>query len=174
MLAGIKISNYKSIKELEIGVGQFNVLIGENGAGKSNFLEVLASSSAIIANKFSNEFMLSRGIRVVSPESLFSCFKNEVAEDISIVNVYDSGYGCLFDIKFDKNEPFAQLKSDIKILHRSLNLDNDLEIVDIKDFETNFLKDKLKNLAEDTYGSVDNLKTTYGNIEISYNNLTYY
>ena len=92
MLAGIKISNYKSIKELEIGVGQFNVLIGENGAGKSNFLEVLASSSAIIANKFSNEFMLSRGIRVVSPESLFSCFKNEVAEDISIVNVYDSGY----------------------------------------------------------------------------------
>ena len=39
-----------------------------------------------------------------------------------------------------------------------MNLDNDLEIVDIKDFETNFLKDKLKNLAEDTYGSVDNLK----------------
>ena len=54
MLAGIKISNYKSIKELEIGVVQFNVVIGENGAGKSNCLEVLASSSAIIANKFSN------------------------------------------------------------------------------------------------------------------------
>lgn len=165
MLAGIKISNYKSIKELEVSVGQFNVLIGENGAGKSNFLEVLASSSAIIANKFSNEFMLSRGIRVVNPESLFSCFRNEVAEDISIINVYDSGYGCLFDIKFDKNEPFAQLKSDIKILHRSLNLDSDLEIVDIKDFETNFLKDKIKDLAEDTYGSVENLKNILNEIK---------
>lgn len=157
MLAGIKIYNYKSIRELEVGVGQFNVLIGENGAGKSNFLEVLASGSAIIANKFSNEFMLSRGIRIVNPDNLFSCFNNKMADNINITNVYESGYGCVFNIKFNKDEPFAQLESDLLILHRNLDLNDDLEIVDIKDFNNNFLKDKIKDLAETTYGSVESL-----------------
>lgn len=165
MLAGLKIYNYKSIRDIEVRVGHFNVLIGENGAGKSNFLEVLASGSAIIANKFSNEFMLSRGIRIVNPESLFSCFKNNMAKDIHITNIYESGYGCVFNIKFDENEPFAPLKSDLVILHRGLDLNENLEIVDIKDFETNFLKDKIKVLAEATYGSVEKLLTNLKEVD---------
>jgi len=31
MIKSVKIENYKSIQELEVEVGRFNVIIGENG-----------------------------------------------------------------------------------------------------------------------------------------------
>lgn len=34
----IKIKNFKSIKEVDVKLGDINVLIGPNGAGKSNFI----------------------------------------------------------------------------------------------------------------------------------------
>lgn len=36
----IRISNFKSFKDLEIELGDFNVLIGANASGKSNFIEL--------------------------------------------------------------------------------------------------------------------------------------
>ena len=36
----IKISNFKSFKNLEIELGKFNVLIGANASGKSNFIQI--------------------------------------------------------------------------------------------------------------------------------------
>ncbi len=38
-LERIRIENFKSLKEFEIELGQFNVLIGPNGSGKTNVLE---------------------------------------------------------------------------------------------------------------------------------------
>jgi predicted ATPase len=37
-LANIKIKNFKSIKELDLSLNNLNILIGANGAGKSNFI----------------------------------------------------------------------------------------------------------------------------------------
>ena len=37
-LSKIKISGYKSIKECDLKLNNINVLIGSNGAGKSNFI----------------------------------------------------------------------------------------------------------------------------------------
>ena len=36
----IEINGYKSIKALRLDLGNLNVLIGSNGAGKSNFISV--------------------------------------------------------------------------------------------------------------------------------------
>ena len=36
----IKISNFKSFKEIDIDLRQFNVLIGANASGKSNFVQI--------------------------------------------------------------------------------------------------------------------------------------
>ena len=41
MLKQITIKGYKSIKEAEIELGNINILIGANGAGKSNFISFL-------------------------------------------------------------------------------------------------------------------------------------
>ncbi|MCF7970471.1 MAG: ATP-binding protein [Methylococcaceae bacterium] len=66
-------------------VGRFNVLIGENGCGKSNILEAITFAAAAEANKLDNEFLVSRGIRVTEPELMRSGFesKNSI-KDIKI------------------------------------------------------------------------------------------
>jgi len=42
MLRRVTIKNFKSIKNLSFDLGRVNVLIGENGSGKSNILEAIA------------------------------------------------------------------------------------------------------------------------------------
>lgn len=48
-LSRIKISGYKSIKECDISFGKINVLIGSNGAGKSNFISAFSLLKNILA-----------------------------------------------------------------------------------------------------------------------------
>lgn len=75
MIKSIQIKNFKSIVDLKMDLGSFNVLIGENGAGKSNVIEGIAFGAAANANKLDFEFLGSRGIRLSNPESMFSAFK---------------------------------------------------------------------------------------------------
>jgi len=37
----IKVSNFKSLQNIEVELGKFNILIGANVAGKSNFIKAL-------------------------------------------------------------------------------------------------------------------------------------
>ena len=39
-LSKIKVSGFKSIKDCDINLSNINVLIGSNGAGKSNFISI--------------------------------------------------------------------------------------------------------------------------------------
>lgn len=74
MITELEIKNYKSIRELQLPLGRINVFIGENGAGKSNILEVIALAAAAAADKLDHEFLSSRGIRVTSPEFMRPAF----------------------------------------------------------------------------------------------------
>jgi|JI9StandDraft_1071089.scaffolds.fasta_scaffold57813_3 predicted ATPase len=86
MPTAIKISNYKSVFDLELELGDVSIFIGENGCGKSNILEAIAFASAAISNKLDNEFLFSRGIRVTNPEFMRSAFdKANQQEDIKIL-----------------------------------------------------------------------------------------
>jgi len=44
----IKVKGFKSIKEMDLELGSLNVLIGANGAGKSNFIGVFRLINQII------------------------------------------------------------------------------------------------------------------------------
>ena len=86
MVSQVKIENYKSITSLEMGLGRVNVLIGENGSGKTNILEAVAVGAAAITERLDNEFLLPRGIRIASPNLIRSGFnKTEINNNISIV-----------------------------------------------------------------------------------------
>ena len=76
MITQLKIENYKSIQDLTLDVGRVNVLIGENGCGKSNILEAITLAGAAEANKLDNEFLVNRGIRVTEPQLMRSAFNN--------------------------------------------------------------------------------------------------
>lgn len=74
MIKKIQIANYKSIDKLKFELGRINVLIGENGAGKSNVLEAIVLAGAAAAGKLDNEFLTSRGIRVTRSEYMRPAF----------------------------------------------------------------------------------------------------
>lgn len=60
MIENIGICNYKSIREASISLGKINILIGENGAGKSNFISFFEMVKAIYDQRLGS-YMLSNG-----------------------------------------------------------------------------------------------------------------
>ncbi len=84
MIKSIHIKNFKSVVDLSLDLGTFNVLIGENGCGKSNILEAIAFGAAASADKLDYEFLGSRGIRATNPEFMYSAFSNGGRNPITI------------------------------------------------------------------------------------------
>jgi len=74
MIKSIRIQNFKSVVDLSLELGSFNVLVGENGCGKSNILEAIAMGAAANADKLDTEYFGNRGLRLTSPEFMFSAF----------------------------------------------------------------------------------------------------
>ena len=135
MIKKIQIENYKSIDTLEFELGRINVLIGENGAGKSNILEAIALAGAAAANKLDNEFLTSRGIRVTPPEYMrpaFSGYKS--SSDISITLDSKTTEYYSFQLK-NENTPYSKWNADVKF---KKNSDNNYEnlVNDITNFVT--------------------------------------
>ncbi len=91
MIKKIEIQNYKSIENLELEIGRFNIFIGENGCGKSNLLEALAF--ALYADDAGK--LALKGIRVTEPKYFRSGFSSSKLNNISIG---------LYDVDDDKYE----------------------------------------------------------------------
>jgi AAA15 family ATPase/GTPase len=108
MIKSITIENYKSIQKLDIDLGRLTVLIGANGAGKSNILEAFALSSAAANDKLDNEYLYNRGIRVTDdPRFMRAAFeKRNVDKNIRIVV---QGNDMIVEtlLKKDNNEPYS-------------------------------------------------------------------
>lgn len=79
MIRGLKIRNYKSIRNLELELGRVNVIIGENGCGKTNILEAIVYASAAAKNVLNPEY-LGRQLRLVAPEFMTPAFA-DIEED---------------------------------------------------------------------------------------------
>ena len=52
MIEKVIISNYKSIRSLDLPLQKINVLIGSNGAGKSNLISFFELAKSIIEKRF--------------------------------------------------------------------------------------------------------------------------
>ena len=83
MIQSITIQNFKSIADVTLPLGRINVLIGENGCGKSNLLEGIALGAAAAQGKLSNEFLAPRGIRV-APGRMTCGFKEAGRSDVRL------------------------------------------------------------------------------------------
>jgi predicted ATPase len=85
MLTSITIKNYKSIVDLTLELGRFNLFIGENGGGKSNILEALAMIAANTSNRLTNEDLIARGVRIARPTLTVNAFSgHKQAEEVSL------------------------------------------------------------------------------------------
>ena len=77
MLRKLKITRFKSIRDLELEFGRVNLFIGGNGTGKSNILEAIGLVSACFGRGLGDSDIANRGVRVTPPELMKSSFKNE-------------------------------------------------------------------------------------------------
>jgi predicted ATPase len=110
MIKEITIKNFKSIDNLRLELGQFNVLIGENGCGKTNILEAIALGGAAAADKLDNEFLSSRGIRVTAPELMRAAFNSETKDkEIYLKFTEETDNSKEFFLKND-NRPYSVWK----------------------------------------------------------------
>ena len=81
MIDSIKIQNFKSIVNLELPLGRFNVIIGPNGCGKSNILEAISMASAASQDKLDNEYLVNRDVRVSDAKFMVNAFEDNEEEE---------------------------------------------------------------------------------------------
>lgn len=113
MIKNITINNYKSINNLAFEVGRVNILIGENGCGKSNILEAIAFGAAASKDKLDNEFLSNRGIRVTDPQFMRSAFqKKNAKKEVSLRFECTDGKKVSFNLTND-NKPYSNWKEII-------------------------------------------------------------
>lgn len=74
MIDRITIQGFKSIADGDLELGRFNVLIGANGAGKSNVLEAIGLLGCAVSGRVGEEAFRFRGIRPGAPSLFKSAF----------------------------------------------------------------------------------------------------
>jgi predicted ATP-dependent endonuclease of OLD family len=85
MIARIHIQNFKSILDYTLELGRINVLIGENGAGKTNILEAFATASAAADGTLEIEDLYTRGVRIAKPSITISSFlQRKTSQDVTL------------------------------------------------------------------------------------------
>ncbi len=68
-IRSIYISNYKSIEKIFLDLGDFNVLVGANGSGKSNFIDALSFINDCVSGSLEMAFRNRGGIGAVRRRS---------------------------------------------------------------------------------------------------------
>lgn len=137
MIENITIQNFKSITEQSLNLGRVNVVIGENGCGKTNALEAIAFAAAASTGSL-NQGGLGGKLRYVSPEFMLPAFelteKQMVAPSkISVVVSEEKGMArniSAFYNRVDKCwENIGGMLEDrhiVKVLQASRSLDPEL------------------------------------------------
>ncbi len=114
MISNITIGNYKSVINVSLPLGRFNLLIGANGCGKSNILEGIALGAAASSDKLDYEYFGNRGIRIVEPRFMLPAFEDAVTNLIQVCITDKEGNETGLDIRYDKNAKPARWVSDNK------------------------------------------------------------
>lgn len=139
MVRHIDIFNYKSALALRFDLGKINVFIGENGSGKTTILEAISFGSAASQDKLDNEFLASRGLRVLEPKLMKSAFDKEMEKKnivIGFKNEKNQGLG--YEISNSGTFPF-----DWSIEKRLGNVDEIKKIREFTDIERDTLIQKI-------------------------------
>jgi len=120
----IRILNFKSFKDLEIELGKFNVLIGANASGKSNFIQIFKFLRDITNYGLDNAISMQGGVEYlrninIGPSKNFSLevtsdqefgFVRKKEEELIEIKTYETIYK--FVIKFRQRGPGFEIAED--------------------------------------------------------------
>lgn len=74
MVKKFAVQGFKSLEDVELELGNLNVLVGANGSGKSNLLEAIGVLSAAADGKVTDQTLMNRGVRPGVPKLYKSAF----------------------------------------------------------------------------------------------------
>ena len=114
MINNVSIKNYKSVVDVSLPLGRFNLLIGANGCGKSNILEGIAMGAAASSNKLDYEYFANRGIRVVEPRLMTPAFTEKQDETILVSIRLDGNIVANYPIVYNKKAKPARWECGVK------------------------------------------------------------
>lgn len=120
MITDINIKNYKSVVDVSLPLGRFNLLIGANGCGKSNILEGIALAAAASSDKLDYEYFANRGIRIVAPRLMLPAFDG-MENDTITVNIKNDK-DVVFDIRYNKEAKPARWEAE-QVYYKDANPD---------------------------------------------------
>jgi len=137
----IKARNYKSFKDIEINLSDFNVIIGPNSAGKSNFLSILQFFRDIINSGVENAISLQGGIEyILNPD-------NNTME-IEIIFNYKTVFGFAPPKRFNIQSALYKIQVEFFKNSRKLKKYRYTETLELE------LKDKSKVLINNNNGKI--------------------
>jgi len=116
----IEVKNFKSFKELKIDLGKFNVIIGANASGKSNFVHIFEFLRDITSSGLDNAVSMQGGREYLRNMNIGA------SEPLSIKVVFDPGFEWLgwikgiktyeviyeFALRFNKRGPGFRIVKD--------------------------------------------------------------
>jgi len=105
----IKVSNFKSFDDLQVDLGNFNILIGANASGKSNFIQILRFLKNIAESGLDNAISMLGGAEFLQNIGI-SPSKNTVIEIDST-----SGSSTFFQNGIQLNPGYATYKIEFKV-----------------------------------------------------------
>lgn len=161
MLRSLTIRNFKSIVDLTLELGRFNVFIGENGCGKSNILEALAMIAGVESDRLSNEDLVLRGMRVAKPSMLRSAFVGHPPDDlIDITASWESGaiaYHSQYHLAFEEGRWIEQtrrflLQELLKVIEQHPQVRAAVRAEEIGDVE--LIRDRIFTSASESDASI--------------------
>ena len=113
MIKKIEITDYKSIPQLDFEIGRFNVLIGENGCGKTNILEAIVFAAC--QEDLNNGNLGLKGVRTSEPQSYKSGF-DSLDKPVSIKLKFTSLDNDVISYSFAlNNEPYSKWNVEMEI-----------------------------------------------------------
>jgi len=138
----IKISNFKSFKRLDVKLDNFNVLIGANASGKSNFIEIFKFLRDIanfgLENAISNQGGIEylRNIKIGTSKPLsFEILIDNIFIKTEEINKDEYTGIRAFDIKYEFSLDFKQENIGYKIEKDKLTMRNEYFSAEEKDDE---------------------------------------
>ncbi len=114
-LERVRIKNYKSIARCDVKLGPLTILVGRNGAGKSNFLEALRFVTESLETSLDHAIKARGGVRAVRRHSTGHPHNFAIRLDMHLSEERFASYA--FEVRAEKREGFSVKREKLDIVH---------------------------------------------------------